>query len=57
MHIWIDADACPVAIKDILIRAAQRRAIDTTLVANHLARVTRSPHLRKPVSTWPIITS
>ena len=46
MHIWIDADACPVVIKDILIRAAQRRAIDTTLVANHLARVPRSPHLR-----------
>ncbi|MCB1960389.1 MAG: YaiI/YqxD family protein [Rhodocyclaceae bacterium] len=46
MQIWIDADACPAAIKDILFRAAQRRRIDTTLVANHLARIPASPHLR-----------
>ncbi len=35
MQIWIDADACPKAIKDILFRVAERTAITITLVANH----------------------
>jgi uncharacterized protein YaiI (UPF0178 family) len=35
MQIWVDADACPKAIKDILFRAAERATITTTLVANH----------------------
>lgn len=34
MHIWVDADACPAVIKDILYRAAQRLSIPLTLVAN-----------------------
>ena len=34
MHIWVDADACPRVIKDILFRAAQRSGADLTLVAN-----------------------
>ncbi len=34
MQIWIDADACPVVIKDILYRAAERTQIPLTLVAN-----------------------
>ena len=34
MPIWIDADACPGVIKDILFRAAERAQIPTTLVAN-----------------------
>ena len=34
MHIWVDADACPKVIKDILFRAAERRNIPLTLVAN-----------------------
>ncbi len=34
MKIWVDADACPVVIKDILFRAAQRVQIELTLVAN-----------------------
>ena len=34
MHIWVDADACPKAIKSILFKAANRRQIPTTLVAN-----------------------
>lgn len=34
MHIWVDADACPAAIKEILYRAAQRVSIPLTLVAN-----------------------
>jgi uncharacterized protein YaiI (UPF0178 family) len=34
MKIWVDADACPVAIKDILFRAAVRTGVQLTLVAN-----------------------
>jgi uncharacterized protein YaiI (UPF0178 family) len=34
MKIWVDADACPVAIKDILFRAAERTGVQMTLVAN-----------------------
>jgi uncharacterized protein YaiI (UPF0178 family) len=36
LQIWIDADACPNIIKDILFRAAERRQIPVTLVANRL---------------------
>lgn len=39
MHIWVDADACPRVIKEILFRAAQRRNIPMTLVANQPLRV------------------
>nr|CAA6824485.1 MAG: Unknown protein [uncultured Thiotrichaceae bacterium] len=39
MKIWVDADACPVVIKDILFRAAERTGIEMTLVANHPLRV------------------
>ncbi len=46
MQIWVDADACPVVIKEILFRAAQRTHIMTTLVANKLLRVPPSPHIR-----------
>lgn len=35
MKIWVDADACPGVIKDILFRAAERAEIAVTLVANH----------------------
>ena len=34
MKIWIDADACPVVIKEILFRAAERTGVALTLVAN-----------------------
>lgn len=34
MKIWVDADACPAVIKEIIIRAAERRKIITTFVAN-----------------------
>jgi hypothetical protein len=46
MQIWVDADACPVVIKEILFRAAQRAQIMTTLVANKLLRVPPSPFIR-----------
>jgi uncharacterized protein YaiI (UPF0178 family) len=46
MRIWVDADATPAVIKDILFRAAERRQILTTLVANKLLRVPPSPFIR-----------
>ncbi|VAX12703.1 Protein YaiI [hydrothermal vent metagenome] len=46
MKIWVDADACPVVIKDILFRAAQRTGIPLTLVANHLLRIPSSQHIK-----------
>src|SRR3954452_11861702 len=46
MHIWVDADACPAVIKDILYRAAERAKIQMTLVANKLLRTPASPYIR-----------
>ena len=42
MDIWVDAEACPGAIKEILFRAAQRTGLQLTLVANHALAV--PPH-------------
>lgn len=46
MHIWVDADACPGVIKDILFRAAQRTKHPLTLVANRYLRLPASPLIR-----------
>lgn len=46
MKIWIDADACPAVIKDILYRAANRAQVPLTLVANRMLRVPPSPWIR-----------
>lgn len=46
MQIWVDADACPGVIKEILYRAATRHALAVTLVANQWLRVPPSPHIR-----------
>jgi uncharacterized protein YaiI (UPF0178 family) len=46
MHIWVDADACPVAIKEILYRAANRVERPLTLVANQMLRVPPSPWIK-----------
>ena len=46
MQIWVDADACPRVIKEILFRAAQRVEVVLTLVANQPLYVPRSPFLR-----------
>ena len=43
MHIWVDADACPGVIKDILYRAAERAQIHLTLVANKALHTPPSP--------------
>lgn len=46
MQIWVDADACPVVIKEILFRAAERTHILATFVANKLLYVPPSPYLK-----------
>ncbi len=46
MHIWVDADACPAAVKEILFRAATRRQVPLTLVANQFLRTPPSPLIR-----------
>jgi hypothetical protein len=46
MKIWVDADACPVVIKDILFRAANRTRTLVTLVANQAIRVPASDFVR-----------
>jgi len=46
MNIWVDADACPAVIKDILYRAAQRLRQPLTLVANQMLRTPPSPLIR-----------
>ncbi len=45
MKIWVDADACPVVIKEILFKAASRTGVETTLVANQSIRIPASPHI------------
>ncbi len=46
MKIWVDADACPVVIKEILFRAAERTGVQLTLVANHAVRIPPSRSIR-----------
>lgn len=46
MQIWVDADACPKVIKEILFRAAERRGIVLTLVANKPLRTPPSRYVR-----------
>jgi len=46
MPIWVDADACPKPVKDILFRAAERTGEQLTLVANHPMAVPRRPNVR-----------
>ncbi len=46
MHIWVDADACPKVIKEILFRAALRVQVPVTLVANRLLSTPPSPLIK-----------
>jgi uncharacterized protein YaiI (UPF0178 family) len=46
VQIWVDADACPKVIKEILYRAAQRCAVPLTLVANQPLTTPASPYIR-----------
>ena len=44
--IWVDADACPVVIKEILFRAAKRTGVAVTLVANQALQIPKIPGVR-----------
>jgi hypothetical protein len=46
MRIWVDADACPAVIKEILYRAAERNQIHLALVANKALHTPRSPWIQ-----------
>ncbi|MFK7731115.1 MAG: YaiI/YqxD family protein [Pseudomonadales bacterium] len=46
MKVWIDGDACPVVIKEILFRAADKREVETVIVANHHVRTPASKFIR-----------
>jgi len=46
MNIWVDADACPVVIKEILFKAANRTGVPLTLVANKPMHIPPSPYIR-----------
>jgi uncharacterized protein YaiI (UPF0178 family) len=45
MKIWVDADACPVVVKEILFRAADRTGVFTTLVANQFLKTPKSKNI------------
>ncbi len=61
MAIWVDADACPNVIKEILFRAAERTQTPLTLVANQRCacrrRVSSAPCGLSRVLTWRIMKS
>ncbi|MZR62865.1 YaiI/YqxD family protein [Alcanivorax sp. DP30] len=46
MHIWVDADACPRPVKEVLVKAAQRVQVPCTFVANQPIAVPRSALIR-----------
>ena len=46
MQIWVDADACPAVIKEILLRAAERTGVRVTFIANQSVPLPRSRNLR-----------
>ncbi|MEJ2682131.1 MAG: YaiI/YqxD family protein [Gammaproteobacteria bacterium] len=46
MEMWVDADACPAVIRDIICRAARRTGVRATFVANQIVNLPTSPQLR-----------
>ena len=46
MNIWVDADACPRAVKDVIYRAARRTQVMTTLIANQMLMTPPSPYIK-----------
>jgi len=46
MTIWVDADACPVVIKEIVFKAAERTQVLATFVANHSIRIPPSRYIK-----------
>lgn len=53
MKIWVDADACPVVIKEILYRAAERTGINLILVANKPLRIPPGSHVISSIRVAP----
>ena len=45
MNIWVDADACPVPIKEIIFRAAKRTGLKAIFVANHTIKIPKAPNI------------
>lgn len=45
-QIWVDADACPVAIREMLVKAGKNRKVNVTFVANHPIPIPRIPNLK-----------
>ena len=46
MKIWVDADACPAVVKEILFKAAERRQIELVLIANQYLKTPASKFIR-----------
>ena len=46
MTVWVDADACPVVIREILFRAAKRTGVQLTLVANQAINAPSAPNIK-----------
>ena len=46
MNIWVDADACPVVLKDILCKAAERTQVQTMFIANQFIRLPPSRYIK-----------
>jgi len=46
VRIWVDADACPRPVKEMLFRVAQRKQVEVVLVANQPLPLPRTPHVR-----------
>ncbi len=46
MQIWVDADACPLVIKEILFKAAERTRVQVILVANQPIKIPSSAHIQ-----------
>ncbi|MCK0105981.1 YaiI/YqxD family protein [Marinobacter sp. S0848L] len=47
MPIWVDADACPVPVREIICRAATRWKVQTTFIANHAITLPPSPFISR----------
>ncbi|MBJ6138999.1 YaiI/YqxD family protein [Marinobacter litoralis] len=47
MPIWVDADACPVPVREIICRAATRWKVQTTFIANHVINLPPSPFISR----------
>ena len=46
MNIWVDADACPRAVKEVIYRAARRTEVMTTFIANQMLATPSSPFIK-----------